>query len=177
MNENSTAARPAPLQDLVLACLAHFEQEEALLSASVEALREVRRSLIHGDLPGLQQAIGRQQGAARTAVGLFEMRQRLRQRLAEQLRVPAEQATLRALAERCSGPAREQLLQARQRLLERTTEIERLNRGNVALMHQSMALLQRLAEGLSAEGTGTPRYTAQGNLEHGSCGHFLQARC
>jgi len=177
MNENSVPLHPVPMDTLVLACLAHFEQEEAMLAASLEALREVRRSLIQGELGGLQAAMAQQQQAAQTAAALTETRHRLRQRLADQLGVHVEQTTLRALAARISGPLREQLLQVRQRLGGMAREIERLNRGNLALMRQSIALLQKLVECLSAEGSGTLRYTATGDIEHGSCGHFLQARC
>lgn len=177
MNENRAHPRVSPADRLVLACLAHFEQEEALLDASLDALRGVRRSLIQGDLSGLDEAMGKQQRVAQTAVDLSEARHRLRRRLADQLGVQVDQMTLRALAERCSGSLRDQLLQARQRLSDMATEIERLNRGNLALMRQSIALLQNLVECLSAEGPGTLRYTATGDIEHGSCGHLLQARC
>jgi hypothetical protein len=177
MNEKPNGDTPPSADHLVLTCLAHFEQEEAMLAASLQALRELRRQLLRGDLDGLQQALAQQQQAAGSAADLVRRRQLLRQRLAAQLGLPLERTTLRTLAEQATGTLRARLLQARQRLLDMAGEIERLSRGNQALVQQSLDLLQKLLGSLSSQTPGSPRYTATGQIEPGSCGHFFQARC
>jgi hypothetical protein len=177
MNEKPHRETPPTADHLVLTCLAHFEQEEAMLAASLEALRAIRQHLLRGDLEGLQQALSQQQQAATTAVELGRRRQLLRARLAAQLGLPVDQVTLRTLADQATGTLRGRLLKSRQRLLDMAADIERLSRGNQALVQQSMELLQKLLGSLCSQGPGTPRYTASGTIEPGSCGHFFQARC
>lgn len=177
MTDNPHPLLRHPTDHLVLAWLKHFEQEQAMLGASLEALREVRQRLLGGDFAGLQRALGRQQQAAGAAAELAQRRRLLRQQLAAELGVSEERATLRALAEQVTGAVRQQLLQFRQRLLETAAEIELVSFGNQALIRQSLELLQRLLGSLSSQGPGTSRYTASGTIATGSIGHLFQARC
>lgn len=165
------------IEDLALVCLAHFEREEAMLDASLESLRAVRDNLVKADPAGLNEAIQRQQQAARSAAELARARRQLRNRMSQVLGVPAEQVSLRMLADRVSGEIQERLWRCRQRLAAMAGEIERINRGNVGLIRQSMDLMGRLLESLGGEHSGTSRYTSRGEMESGGSGSFLQTQC
>jgi hypothetical protein len=171
---------PRPLSkadELSLACLAHFDREEEMLAESAQVLRDVRRCLLTSDLEGLAGALQRQREAAGAAVELARRRRRLRERLCGELGVPEEQFTLRTLADRSSGGLRERLLASRQSLLRLAGEIEQVNRGNQALIRQSVGLLHSLLGSLSDQGAGTRRYTALGGIEPGGSGSLFQSRC
>ena len=165
------------VEDLALVCLAHFEKEEAMMDASLQALHAVRESLVKADPAGLNQAIQGQQRVARSAAELSRARQQLRRRMGQVLGVPAEQVSLRILAERVSGEVRERLRRCRERLAAMAGDIERINRGNIGLVRQSMDLMGRLLESLGGEDGGTSRYTSRGQMETGGSGSFLQTQC
>lgn len=69
------------IEDLALVCLAHFEKEEAMLDASLQSLHAVRESLVKANPEGLNEAIERQQHAARSAAELAQTRRQLRGRM------------------------------------------------------------------------------------------------
>jgi len=165
------------IEGLALVCLAHFEREEAMLDASLESLRAVRESLVKANPEELNEAIQRQQRAAHSAAELAQARRQLRGRMGQVLGVPAEQVSLRMLAERVSGEVQERLWRCRERLAAMAREIERVNRGNIGLVRQSMDLMERLLESLGGEGGGTSRYTSRGEMESGGSGSFLQTQC
>jgi hypothetical protein len=162
---------------MAVGCLTHLAREEAMLATTVEVLREVRRGLLKSDLDVLTRALEQQREAADAAVELTDQRRRLRERWSGELGVSTEQLTFRTLAERSSGVLRARLLASRRRLLQMAGEIEQLNRGNQALIQQSVGLLQLLLGSLNGQGSGTTRYTASGDIEPGGCGPFIQSRC
>ena len=177
MTDQREQVRPGVVDELVLVCLAHFDQEETMLAGSLEVLRELRHSLLQSDVARVSRCIERQQQATCAAGELASQRGLLRQRLCRELNIPLEQLTLRTLAERSAGALRARLLTSRQRLLAMAGEIELLQRGNAALIRQSLGLLQLLLGGLSGQGAQAPRYTSLGVLEPGSCGPIIQSRC
>ncbi|GEM_PF-5934624 len=164
-------------QRLALSCLAHFEKEEAVLQTSKESLLKVQAALISGRIEQLRQALRTHEESGRQATDLHEARQLLRERLAETLRIPAEQVTLRVVSDRAPPALRQSLSASRQRLLQISDDIERIHRSNSALLRQSIRLLQRLLGCLLGNAGDTSRYTAEGLMEPFDGSNFLNADC
>jgi hypothetical protein len=165
------------IEGLALVCLAHFEKEEAMLDASLQSLCAVRDSLVKANPEGLNEAVKRQQHAARLATELAGARRQLRERMGQMLGVPVEQVSLRMLAERVSGEVQQRLWRCRERLAAMARKIERINRGNIGLIRQSMDLMGRLLESLGDDCGGTSRYTSRGEMASGGSGSCLQTQC
>ena len=60
MTNNSLHIAEADAARLSLACLAHLEQEEALLSATLTSLHQVRAALVNNNLQDLKTALAQQ---------------------------------------------------------------------------------------------------------------------
>ena len=148
-----------------------------MLDASLQSLHAVRESLVKANLESLNDAIQRQQHAARSAAELAQTRRQLRGRMSQVLGVPAERVSLRILADRVSGDVQQRLWRCRERLAAMAAEIERINRGNIGIIRQSMDLMGRLLESLGDDSGGTSRYTSRGEMESGGSGSFLQTQC
>ncbi len=81
---NSTA------DDLALRCLAHLEQEDAMLQASWELVQQTRKALLERDQQRLHELLERQQPTAVAAQKLHSARQMIRRDIAACFSIPAE---------------------------------------------------------------------------------------
>ena len=177
MIRNSVAQQRSNADSVALTCLAQLEKEEAMLSATLESLRAVRSALLQGDLAQLSLALENQQHTAKAATELCQTRARLRDQMAGILGIDPHQATLRLFAERVSENLAARLANYRQRLSGMAAEVDRLNRGNAALIRQSLDLLQRLLSNLTGLEESADRYSSSGQREQGVCGSIFQTRC
>jgi hypothetical protein len=163
-------------QALALGCLAHLEQEEALLTETVSSLREVRSALLGGDLAALGAALERQSQWAHRAGDLQVRRAALRTNLAAVLGVEPALVTVSMLAGRLPADAGARLASCRQRLTQMATEVDQLNRANVALLHHSLEFLHRFLVEITGGQSHGPSYTAAGTLREATCGSLIEAR-
>lgn len=155
---NSTA------DDLALRCLAHLEQEEAMLQASWELVQQTRQALLERDQQRLHALLERQQTTAAAAQKLHAARQNIRCEIAACFSIPAENASLGYLAQRASAERRGQLLSYRRQLSELAEKVDLLNRGNVALAGQVMDLLHGVLHRLTGENPQPTRYERTGRM-------------
>src|SRR5262245_49263937 len=88
---------------LSLTCLAHMEHEEAMLSATLESLRQIREALLGRDLAALQRAVDVQAHTERAARELRVRRAELRAHLGTRLNLNPQTVTLREVAARLPG--------------------------------------------------------------------------
>ncbi len=177
MNPNHTHAGSSKIDGIAWTCLSHLEQEEAMLSATLSSVRDIRSALMKGDLDGLAQSLQRQQHTAHAAVELRKTRTRLKEHLAAALGVPLEDVTLRLLAQHTSATVTQRILTSRARLAKVASEVDALNHGNAALVRQSAELLQRFLSSLTGRSTQSARYASSGQLEDGGCDPMFQTRC
>ena len=165
------------LEALGLTCLAHLEQEEAMLSATLQTLRDMRTALMHRDLQRLTEALERQQHTAKAAAELRTVRATLRARIAEMIRVPADHVTLGLLAAQLTDAMQQRMLGYQKRLSDMAAEVALLNRGNAVLIRHSVGLLQRLLMCLTGGDESTDRYARSGQREEGDCGSIFETQC
>jgi len=161
---------------LALACLAHMEQEEAMLGESLESLRQVRAALAEGDLSSLAAALDRQGHAVRAADELRRRRAELRQSLARAFRLPLASVTLHTLATVFPGDAADRLRRCRERLMAMAGEVDRLNRGNALLVRQFLDFLQRFFVAITGGSQTGGCYNTAGKLEQAECGSMIEMR-
>jgi hypothetical protein len=177
MTQNlSSSSCSADARDLALLCLAHLEQEEAMLVGAVESLAQVRSALIRGDLPELTKALEAQAHTARAGEELRPGRDCMRQRIAGFLGSANDAITLEMLIERLSVPHSLSLARCRERLKGLAAQVDQLNRDNAALLRHSLDFLTRLLNQLTGGGRAGDRYTLSGKREGASCGSMIQAR-
>ena len=153
-----------------------MEQEEAMLAATLETLRHVRAALIAGDLATLNRALDQQGHTARAASELQVRRKRLRSDLANSLGQPPESVTLQALAKSLPGEPGERLAGCRVRLKKMAEQVDRLNRGNAALVQQSLGFLHRLFVGLTGGQPSSQSYGPGGVRQDTPCGSIIEGR-
>jgi hypothetical protein len=176
MNQRINASLGLNAATLSLACLAHMEQEEAMLSATLDSLRCVRTALMHGDLSALNEALDRQAHTARAANELRLRRAELRRGLAATLGVSPQSVTLQMLAVRFPGEVGQRLEHCRERLGRLATEVDQLNRGNAALVQYSLDFLHRFLVEITGGVTAGARYSFAGVLEEAACGSMIEAK-
>jgi hypothetical protein len=170
---------PAGLNDsrtLSLACQAHLEQEEALLTETVAALREVRAALLSRNLADLDAALARQAAWSHRAGDLKARRADLRHGLAAALGVAPQSVTIPLIAARLPAEARERLAGCRQRLAALAAEVDQLNRANAALVRHSLEFMHRFLVEITGGQSHGPSYTAAGTLCQAACGSLIEAR-
>src|SRR5688572_21411620 len=90
---------------LSLACLAHMQQEEAMLAETLESLQQVRTALRGSNLDSLKDALDRQARIARASTELRDRRASLRRDMAAVLGVPPRSVNLTMLAAWLPGDA------------------------------------------------------------------------
>ena len=132
-------------------CLVQLRREVELLEQCQEALTTVRRALRDGPSEGLADAIELQQQSERLLSANQTERTRLVNRLAIALDVPASQATVGRLMLRLGpGDVEAQLQSLRRRARNAAKQVERLCRGNAALIAHRLELMRRLLNALGA---------------------------
>lgn len=177
MIKGVTMANPFPQQDLALACIAQLEQEEAMLSATLEILRNIRAALVERNQNQLQTALNQQAHTARAASDLRDARTRLRHAIGHTLGIPPEQVTLTMLASHVSEDLASKILSRGRHLTEMARDVNAMNRSNAMLIYQSMNLLEQLLTCLTGRDDGADRYEARGQIHYGGHGPLFQARC
>lgn len=150
--------------DLALRCLAHLEQEDAMLQASWELVQQTRKALLERDQQRPHELLERQQSTAAAAQKLHAARQMIRRDIAACFSIPAEDASLGYLAQRTSADRRDQLLSQRRQLSDLAEKVDLLNRGNVALAGQVMELLHGVLHRLTGENPQPARYERTGRM-------------
>jgi hypothetical protein len=175
----STPAASHPsidLDTLALLSLAHMEQEEAMLAATLDTLTQVRTALVQGDISALNQAMEAQSHTAKAAEELRSARAQLREQLACALAAPAGSVTLQALSARVPGQLGDRLRQCRERLSRMAAAVDRLNRGNAALIRQSLEFLHNLLHEITGSHPASQRYGPAGRPAEPVHSSLIEAR-
>ena len=142
-------------------CLDHLHRETDLLEGCRDALAAVRLALRGGDGPQLLDAIERQHSNELRLASMSARRAELVGRLATTLGVPPQRATIGGLQMQLQNPRkRGQLRAARKRARSAARQVERLCRGNAALIAHRMDLIQRMIGALGS--AAAPTYERQG---------------
>jgi adenylosuccinate lyase len=153
-----------------------MEQEEAMLDSTLRGLREVRSALAQGTVDGLTGVLEHQAKAARAAEELWHRRAQMRLEIASCCGTDPQSATLQMLARRVPGELADRLNSCRSRLKRMAGEIERLNRGNAALVRQSLAFLERLFAGLTGTEAASHTYGPSGQQRSLVCGSIIEGQ-
>lgn len=145
-------------------CLEHLKREEVALNRCCDALQQVRQALRgnHGD--ELLTAIETQEQTEKQLCGMQTERTRLTNRLAVTLDVPASLATVGRLLRCVEGGQRLELQRARRQVRRASKAVERLCRGNAALIAHRMEMIRRLLYAFGAINTGAYQKTGQVDL-------------
>jgi len=169
---NSHEARIAgPVADHLLA---HLHDEEASLSAMLQAVRDVHGALRHLNDDKLRQAIEEEARVLRAAEGLQPRRCQLRSDLSDVLGVPAEEITLCRILSATTGSLRETVERFRQSLAEMAAEMNRLNRQNAAMIRQSLSITKGIIGRLTGTAAVGESYNAGGGKEEAHMGSLVQ---
>jgi hypothetical protein len=161
---------------LSLTCLAHMEQEEAMLGATLDSLQQVRTALLGGDLSALEQALQSHASTARAADELRLRRGQLRSQLGAALGIEPRKVTLQEVAARLPLQDGQRLMRCRDRLKQMAAQVERLNRGNAALVQHSMEFLHQFLVSVTGGDAVGDRYHASGRVEKPACGSVFEGR-
>lgn len=161
---------------LSLACLAHMQQEEAILAETLDSLRQVRTALREGNLDSLKSALERQGRIAQASAELREGRASLRQEMSTALGIPVQNVTLMVLAARLPGDVADHLASCRARLSNMAAEVDRLNRANAALVGQSLEFLERFFTEITDGDRGGAGYSSRGTARAPLLGSIIEAR-
>lgn len=161
---------------LALACLAHMQQEEAMLTETLESLRQVRAALLSGDLDSLKIALERQTRIAHASAELRERRAGLRREMSTVLGVPPRDVTLLRFASGLPRDITDHLIGCRERLRTMAAEVDRVNRANAALVGQSLDFLERFLTEITDGDPGGAGYTARGASREPALGSIIEAR-
>ncbi len=175
---------PQPvMMKLALTCLAHMEQEEALLSATLTCLQQMRSALVAGNLQALTTALESQKHTAQAGEDLRSRRAALRSELAGTLGVPPESATLQMVVDvmvrskdHATAQTGQRLGRCRERLRKMATDVDQVNCSNATLIWHSMNFLQRLLAEITGATTAPDRYNPAGRRTEASCGSLFEAR-
>ena len=161
--------------DVLALCQNHLAREEALLGDMLASLRLVRAAFVERELHRLEVLQLHQEQLAGNSQEIAQAREQLRESLAPLLGVAPDEATLRAAALSLDEPARGQLLQRRDRLVELIREADQLNHHNAALLGYARAFLSNLFASLTGT-IASERYGPRGEPRGALCGSFLEAR-
>jgi hypothetical protein len=162
-------------QDLLLACLAHLEQEEAFQTQLLELAQGMRDVLIKGDLEGLARILRERQDLERLVQERKAARRRLQAQAAVLLRESNAAITLTDIVQRL-GPEAGVLRQRLGELKRLANRIARLNLGNALLIRHHLEFLHRVLHQLIGEPASVERYRPAGTERSGCSGVLLQTQ-
>lgn len=165
------------LDELALACLSHFESEEARLRDNLDALHAVRCALLQRDVTVLSAALEQLNEVANGLARLNEPRIKLRRQIAAALGSPNETATVSELAAHVSKDVSIQLTGRTDTLTELAREVNRAQRDNAFLSHQMLQFLNGVLAQLTHSESAGNRYGVHGQLHGSRAGSTYQARC
>ncbi|MDB5347033.1 MAG: flagellar protein FlgN [Schlesneria sp.] len=151
----------------------HLTEEEQSLVTVLDAVRAVHDSLRNLDGNALADALDSEAAALRKAEGVQVRRQQIRVEAAGALGVPPQDVTLSVFAEKTTGPLQTTVVESRQKLAQMSTEMERLNRQNSAMLQQSLSLIRGIVGRLTGTAPGET-YGAGGAREETHVGSLMQ---
>jgi len=155
-------------------CLDHIKREESVLESLLESLREVRSALLKNDVDALGAALERQDEATQASEQIRGKRSEILQHAANSLGLPLESLTLKILADSVGGKAGQTLHNLRQRLTKMSTEVDRLNRANAAMLNQAVDLTRQVLAELTQSDMVCDRYDATGERETPVSGPIIE---
>ncbi len=161
---------------LAWTCLAHLEQEGAMLQAVLDSLQHVRTALLGGDLKALTLALERQEQTARASAELRRRRTQLREELAALLGTTPAAVTIQMLVVCLPEDLGQRLTGCGARLRQMTADVEELNRGNMALIRYSADFLHQLLVEITGGEDRGPGYSPAGVRQDAPCGSLIEAR-
>lgn len=176
MTQHSIGLAEPKATTVSLACLAHMQQEEAMLAETLDSLRQVRAALRGGNLDLLKEALDRQGRIARASGELRDRRTSLRREMSSLLGVAPREVTLRSLAARLPPDVAGHLTTCRERLSNMAAEVDHLNRANAALVGQSLDFLGRFLTEITDGDPGGEGYSANGVSRAPVLGSIIEAR-
>lgn len=151
----------------------HLTEEEQSLVTVLDAVRAVHDSLRNLDENALADALDSEAAALRKAEVLQARRQQIRAEAAGALGVPPQDVTLSVFAEKTTGPLQTTVVESRQKLAQMSSEMERLNRQNSAMLQQSLSLIRGIVGRLTGTAPGET-YGAGGTREDTHVGSLMQ---
>ena len=165
-----------PVAELLLS---HLSAEESSLAAMLHAVQNVHNALRHLNDDQLREALEEESLAIAGASELQQQRWDLRVALAAALGIERDEATLGRVLTVATGALREGALREgvarfRKSLAEMSTELERLNRQNGAMIRQSLSLTRGIIGRLTGQRTAGDTYNAEGNRDEVHVGSLVQ---
>ncbi len=160
-----------PVAELLLS---HLSAEESSLAAMLHAVQNVHNALRHLNDDQLREALEEESLAIAGASELQQQRWDLRVALAAALGVERDEATLGRVLTVATGALREGVARFRKSLAEMSTELERLNRQNGAMIRQSLSLTRGIIGRLTGQRTAGDTYNAEGNRDEVHVGSLVQ---
>ncbi|MGI9515713.1 MAG: flagellar export chaperone FlgN [Pirellulaceae bacterium] len=157
-------------------CIDHLAQEIDLLEQYFEVASAIYDQVGAED-PASTERQQMTEALSSRADQLSLARTKIKTQLAAYLGVPAQQATIRGLAEKLTGEQADTIRGQRARLLELETEIQKQNRTQSFLIRQSMDLYQRIAMELMDQKPGAPTYSSSGQLTANEAANILNTDC
>ncbi len=151
----------------------HLTEEEQSLVTVLDAVRAVHDSLRNLDGNALADALDSEAAALRKAEVVQARRQQIRVEAAGALGVPPQDVTLSVFAEKTRGPLQKNVVETRQKLAQMSTEMERLNHQNSAMLQQSLSLIRGIVGRLTGTAPGET-YSAGGAREETHVGSLMQ---
>ena len=151
----------------------HLNDEEQSLVSVLEAVRALHESLRVLDGDALAQALESETVALKQAEELQQRRQQIRSEAANALGLPPKDFTLGLLAEKATGPLQTSVVESRQKLVEMSSEMDRLNRQNAAMIQQSLTLMRNIV-GRLTNTAGGESYSASGARNETHVGSLMQ---
>ena len=154
--------------------LDHLNQENNTLAAMLDAIRGVHVALRDLDDEALQKSLEAESRELTTNVAIQERRRELQFELAPLLNLPPQDVTIRRLTAATSGNARDSIESIWHSLTEMTTEIDRLNRQNAAMIGQSLMIARNVIEQLAGVAGVGESYNAVGVRSESHVGPLIQ---
>ena len=174
---SKTQSTALPLSQLAEKCIAHLEREEASLASFVETARQIQAMIIEGQAIDDQHSISLEHRTREATALLAAQRDTLRGEIAGTLNVPMRAASIKAFAQKLDPVLRQEILQRRERILALTKLIERINRTNNVLIHQTIDLQQRLHLAITGSDHSTPTYGSSGLLNKRPSSSVIETEC
>lgn len=149
---------------LAEACLRHLHDEEAALNHVVELLRQNRQAMLDRNTDTILETARQLQSHHESAAIIQSRRRRLREQIADYLRIPAEDVTISHCLQFCDSELKGRLRALQQRLQDIVTSLDTLVRGNAILASQFNQLIDHTLRLFSGDSV-TRRYGPSGQLD------------
>jgi hypothetical protein len=166
-----------PAEQLARDFLTHLQHESVVLQQQRQLLLDIRAAILDRDQQRLLAAVAHQAELEPQVRQITVQRQALRRALAAELGLAPQRVNLRQLVDHLRGPMRDQLQQQADGLNGLAREVDRLTRGNAALIQTQVQLLQQLLACLTGRSMSPPRYGSSGGVESSVTGSIFETRC